>query len=129
MKKSKYLNMTSGDWTCTYVGVADVQPAFCRRKVNGKRVRSKSPGSRQYYYIFERITSDKKALKMIRLSAAQARKVLVNTSTVEEFAKKKEVLRSQIFNNKVSYSFCDQYIKGVPVGMPFYFVYTAQQRS
>jgi hypothetical protein len=107
MKKSKYLNMRSGDWECTHVGVADVQPAFCRRKVNGKRVRSKSPGSKQYYYIFERITSDKKAMKMIRLNATQARQVRCNWFTVEDFAKKKEALRSQAFKDKVSYSFCD----------------------
>lgn len=107
MKKSKYLNLQSGDWKCTHVGVADVQPAFCRRKVNGKRVRSKSPGSKQYYYIFERLTSDSKAMKMIRLSAAQARQVLCSLFTVEDFAKKKEALRSQVFKDKVSYSFCD----------------------
>lgn len=107
MKKSKYLGLKSGDWKCTHVGVADVQPAFCRRRVNGKRVRSKSPGSKQYYYIFERITSDRKAMKMIRLNAAQARQVLYNWSTVEDFARKKEAQRSQKFKDKVSYSFCD----------------------
>lgn len=106
MKKSKYLGMRSGGWECTHVGVADVQPAFCRRKVGGKRVRSKSPGSRQYYYIFERITSDNKAMKMIRLNASQTAKVLNGKSTVEDFAKQKELKRSKIFKDKVSYSFC-----------------------
>jgi hypothetical protein len=46
-------------------------------------------------------------MKMIRLNAAQARQVLKNWFTVEDFAKKKEVLRSQVFKDKVSYSFCD----------------------
>ena len=107
MKKSKFLGLKSDTWLCTYVGVADVQPAFCRRKVNGKRVRSKSPGSKQYYYIFERITSDQKAMKMIRLNASQASLVLQGKRTVEEFALKKERKRSQLFKDKVSYSFCD----------------------
>ena len=107
MKKSKFFGMKSGEWECTHVGVADVQPAFCRRKVNGKRVRSKSPGSQQYYYIFERPTSDLKAMKMIRLNANQASKVLKGQATVEDFAKKKERKRSEIYKEKVSYSFCD----------------------
>ena len=107
MKTSKYLGLKSGSWECTHVGLADVQPAFCRRKVDGKRVRSKSPGSKQYYYIFERLTSDKKAMKMIRLSAAQASKVLKGIRTVEDFAEMKTAQRSQAFKNKVSYSFCD----------------------
>ena len=107
MKKSKYLGLKSGDWTCTYTAVADVQPKYCRRKVDGKRVLSKSPGSMQYYYIFERLTSDGKAMKMIRLNAAQARQVLHNWFTVEDFARKKAAKRSQEFKDKVSYSFCD----------------------
>ena len=107
MKKSKYLGLKSGDWQCTHVGVADVQPKYRRHKVNGKRALSKHPGSMQYYYIFERITSDKKAMKMIRLNAAQARQVLCNWFTVEDFARKKAAKRSQEFKDKVSYSFCD----------------------
>jgi hypothetical protein len=107
MKKSKYLGLKSGNWECTHVGVASITSAFSQRKVNGKSVRNKTPGHRNYYYIFERLTSDGKAMKMIRLNAAQARQVLKNWFTVEDFAKKKEVLRSQVFKDKVSYSFCD----------------------
>jgi hypothetical protein len=108
MKKSKYLGMTDGDWTCTHVGVERVQPAFkLQRDEDGKRVRSKSAGHRTYYYIFERLTSDKKAMKMIRLGFWQAKKVYIGECSVEEFAKKKERKRSQAFKHKVSYSFCD----------------------
>ena len=107
MKTSKYLGLKSGTWECTYVGVADVQPAFRRRKVNGKRVRSKSPGSQQYYYIFERPTSDGKAMKMIRLNAQQANLVLKGRKAVEDYAKRKEAERSTDFVQKISYSFCD----------------------
>ena len=108
MKKSKYLNMKSGDWECTYVGVDRVQPAFKeKRDFLGRRVRNKYPGHQTYYYIFERLTSDNKAMKMVRLSARQAQQVLVGKYTVEDFAQKKETARSQVFKEKVSYSFCD----------------------
>lgn len=108
MKKSKYLGIRSGDWTCTYVGIATVQPAFkLRRDPYGNRVRNKYPGHQTYYYIFERLTSDHKAFKMIRLNAAQACQVLKGIKTVEDFAKKKELERSAVFSQKVSYSFID----------------------
>ena len=107
MKVSKYLGLVSGDWTCTHVGVDRVQPAFKQKRVDGKRVRAKYPGHMSYYYIFERLTHDGKAMKMIRLSAAQANYVLKGIKTVEEYALMKEELRSQEFIKKVSYSFCD----------------------
>ena len=108
MKKSKYLGMTNGGWTCTYVGVERVQPVFKQqRDQDGRRVRNKYPGHMSYYYIWERITSDLKAMKMIRLNARQVRQVLDQKYTVEDFAQKKELERSQAFKQKVSYSFCD----------------------
>lgn len=103
--KSKYMGMRSGSWTCTHTDVARVQPAY--KTVNDKRVRCTSAGHRQYYYIFERPTSDGKAMKMIRLSAAQALMVLKGCKTVEWYSKRKEKLRSQEFIQKVSYSFVD----------------------
>ena len=107
MRKSKYLGMKSGEWQVTHVGVARVQPAFKKKKdVDGKRVRSKNAGHQTYYYIFERLTSDKKAMKMIRLNATQVRQVLDGKYTVEYFAEKKAAKRSQRFKEKVSYSFC-----------------------
>lgn len=108
MKKSKYLGMKDGNWECTYVGVERVQPAFKQqRDEDGKRVRSKNAGHRAYYYIFERLTSDKKAMKMIRLGYWQASQVFKGDRSVEYFAQKKERARSQAFKKKVSYSFCD----------------------
>lgn len=108
MRKSKYLGLVSGEWECTHVGVDCVQPAFLKKRDNyGNRVRSKYPGHQVYYYIFERPTSDGKAMKMIRLNATQARRVWTGKSTVEEIALMKEQLRTQAFKNKVSYSFCD----------------------
>lgn len=107
MRKSKFLGMKSGLWQCIGVGVAYVQPAYKQKKVDGKRVRSKYPGHQQYDYTFERLTSDGKALKTIKLNAAQVRQVLDGKYTVEEFALKKEAKRSLELNKRVSYSFCD----------------------
>ena len=108
MRKSKYIGLKIGDWICTHVGVDRVQPAYkLKRDALGKRVRNKYPGHMSYYYIFESLTHDGKAMKMIRLSAAQAKLVLDRKKTVEEFALQKEKERSQVFTQKVSYSFCD----------------------
>lgn len=103
MRFSKYLNFKSGPWTCIHVGVATVTPAFKA----GTKIRNKSAGHRQYYYIFERPTSDGKAMKMVRLNAQQANLVLNGYRTVEGYAKKKKRERSTAFKQKVSYSFCD----------------------
>ena len=107
MRTSKYLNKIFGDWQCTHVGVARVQPVYTHKlTAEGKKLRSKQAGHQTYYYIFERLTSDKKAMKMIRLTAAQVRQVLDGKYTVEYFAEKKAAKKSQAFKNKVSYSFC-----------------------
>lgn len=108
MRTSKYLGLKSGNWTCSFVGIDRVQPAFTHNKdAYGRKMRSKSPGSKRYYYIFERPTSDGKALKMIRLNASQAQKVLEGWFTVEELAQKKELYRPGSIVKKVSYSFID----------------------
>ena len=108
MKKSKYLGMTNGDWKCTHVGVARVQPAFKKKKDEaGKRVRSKNAGHQTYYYIFERLTSDLKAEKMVRLNASQIRRVADGWTTVESVAELKKRAAGKKFTQKVSYSFCD----------------------
>jgi hypothetical protein len=106
MRKSKYIGLKIGDWICTHVGVDRVQPAYkLKRDALGKRVRNKYPGHMSYYYIFERLTSDEKAMKMVRLSASQAKQVLEKVRTVEYFAQKKQSERSRKFTEKVSYSF------------------------
>lgn len=107
MIRSEFYGMTSGDWKCTYVGVASITGAYKQKKVDGKRVRNLTPGHRNYYYIFERLTSDSKAMKMVRLNAQQVRRVRDGWFTVEELADKKAAKRSQLFKEKVSYAFCD----------------------
>lgn len=107
--KSKYLGMISGAWQCTHVGVASVQPVYKKYEKDplGRRVKSKSPGSKQYYYIFERPTSDGKAMKMVRLSAAEALRVRTGLSAVEQIADRKKSCVKPNFTQKVSYSFHD----------------------
>ena len=105
MKRSKYLYMKSGDWECTHVGLASITSVYSKRKINGKCKKNTTPGHRNYYYIFERFTSDSKAMKMIRLNASQINKVRKGEATVEDFAKKKAAEKSQAFKDKVSYSF------------------------
>lgn len=100
MKKTKYLNQTFGDWVCTHVGIARVQG----KKTRNKTV-SKQPGRQTYYYIFERQTSDGKAEKLVRLSAAQAAKVYRGEITVEEIANQRQQHGEQKFIKKVSYHF------------------------
>jgi hypothetical protein len=106
MRRSKYLGLKSGAWECTHVGIASVQPKYCKVKTKaGKRVLSSRPGHQTYYYIFERPTSDGEAMKMIRLNACQALKVLKGLKTVEEYAISKKGLKQPAFKDKLSYSF------------------------
>ena len=44
MRKSKYLNKTFGNWTCTHVGVARKQPVF----LAGTKKVSKRPHHQTY---------------------------------------------------------------------------------
>lgn len=101
MKKSKYLGKQFGNWTCTHVGVSWVAPAF----YVGTRARQKRPGHRSYYYIMERLTSDGKAEKMIRLNCNEAAKVWKKMITVEEILDKRESKKAYEFVDKVSYHF------------------------
>lgn len=99
-RTSKYLNKTFGNWTCTHVGIARVQPKKTRK---GKV--SNQPGRQTYYYIFERPTSDGKAEKLVRLSAGQAAKVYRGLLSVEEVADTRQEKGAGTFKEKVSYHF------------------------
>lgn len=106
MRKSKYLGLKSDAWECTHVGIARVQPKYCKGKTKtGKRALSARPGHQTYYYIFERPTSDGEAMKMIRLNACQALQVLKGLKTVEDYAKSKKDLKHPAFKDKLSYCF------------------------
>jgi hypothetical protein len=103
MRKSKYFGYKNGEWVCTHVGISRVQPAFKK----GTRIRAKRPGHRSYYYVFERLTHDGKAEKMIRLTAAQAKLVYDGVFNVEYYADLFKTKQNPRFVEKVSYSFCD----------------------
>lgn len=104
-RTSKYLNKTfDNNWTCTHVGIARVQG---KKKMNRKG-NSKRPGHQTYYYIFERLTSDEKAEKLVRLNAAEAAAVYRGELQVEEIATSRQIKGTRVFKEKVSYHFIDK---------------------
>ena len=105
MFRSKYKGFQSGEYVCTYIGLASVTGAFRKKKVDGKRVRATSTGHRHYYYIFEKVTSDNKAKKMVRLNANQMLSVAKGYKTVNDYVKLKAETLVPSFTNKISYSF------------------------
>ena len=102
-RTSKYINKTFGNWTCTHVGISRVQP---KRTHTGTL--SKRPGHQTYYYIFERITSDGAAEKLVRLNHFEAAKVYQGLASVESIAKCRQASGTREFKNKVSYHFIDR---------------------
>jgi hypothetical protein len=112
MRTSKYVGMRSGEYECVDCVVARVQPVYTNKKdEDGKKIKSKRPGHRLYAYIWERMTSDGKAMKIIRLNAKQVRQVLDGSITVEQVALAREEMREAgkklKTKHRVSYSFCD----------------------
>jgi hypothetical protein len=108
MTKSNYVGLTSGEWTCVYYGIAYLQPAYRKKRDGcGKRVRSTSAGHQQYYYIFERPTSDGIALKQIRASAYEALQIKRGRMTAEALADKKKNLGFERYVDRTNYCFCD----------------------
>lgn len=99
-RTSKYLHKQFGDWTCTHVGISRVQP---KRTLSGRK--SRQPGHQTYYYIFERITSDGAAEKLVRLNQAQAAKVYRGKLSVEQIADERQSKGVSTFKEKVSYHF------------------------
>jgi hypothetical protein len=102
-RTSKYLHKRFDNWVCTHVGISRVQSKKTR---TGKP--SNQPGRQSYYYIFERLTSDGIAEKMVRLSAAEAAKVYQGKLTVEEIAEERHARSARKnFATKISYHFID----------------------
>ena len=112
MKKSKYLGMRNGNYECVEIITARVQSVYTnKRDIDGKKIRSKRPGHRAYDYIWERITSDGKAMKIVRLNARQVKMVLDGATTVEQIAlareEQREAGKKLKAKHRVNYSFCD----------------------
>ena len=102
-RTSKYINKQFGNWNCTHIGISRVQP---KRTQSGKV--SKRPGHQTYYYIFERLTSDGIAEKLVRLTASEAAKVYRGETTVEQIARNRQASKANEFKSKVSYHFIDR---------------------
>ena len=102
-RTSKYLNKQFGNWTCTHVGISRVQP-----KKTMKGTASKQPGRQTYYYIFERLTSDGAAEKLVRLSHIEAAKVYQGLESVEAIAEERQAHKASEFTTKISYHFIDR---------------------
>lgn len=102
-RTSKYIGKRFGNWTCTHVGISRVQP---KRTTKGKT--SKQPGRQTYYYIFERLTSDGAAEKLVRLNHAEAAKVYQGLVSVESIAEARTAKGVREFKSKVSYHFIDR---------------------
>lgn len=102
-RTSKYLNKEfDNGWVCTFVGLARKQSKYLKKS----RTLSKNQNM-TYYYIFERMTSDNKAQKMIRLNATLAAKVYRKEITVESILEQREQNKKKQnkFITKVSYHF------------------------
>jgi hypothetical protein len=71
-------------------------------------VKAKRPGHQTYYYIFERLTSDGAAEKLVRLTAYEAARVYRGLTTVEDIARSRQQRGVSEFKSKVSYHFIDR---------------------
>jgi hypothetical protein len=69
---------------------------------------SKQPGRQTYYYIFERISSDGAAEKLVRLNHFEAAKVYQGLASVEAIADSRQERKVREFKTKVSYHFIDR---------------------
>lgn len=98
MKKirSKYLHQTfntvEGTWTVVHIGIATVQGA-----------KAKAPYHRGYYYLVERMTSDGKCDKQVRLNANYMVKLARGEFDIEAYADKHAHSKKSI--RKTNYSF------------------------
>lgn len=108
MRKSKYIGMQSGEWTCTDILVSRVQAVYTKWfDDKGRKVRSRYPGHRGYAYVFQRPTSDGKAMKLIQLNASQIKQVSRGLLTVEQLANRKKQIENPAYRDKVCYNFID----------------------
>lgn len=89
MKKSKYLGLKSGDWTCTAIYLA---ANYC----GGTKHNA-------YRYQLSRLTSDKKCTKIITVSGPTMLKITRGLCSVDEVVKNKLKAPSNL--NRVLYKF------------------------
>lgn len=90
-RTSKYVGNTYLGWTVVHMGIAGIHGA------------GKYRGHRNYYYLVERITSDGKCIKQIRLDAKKMKALANGTFDIEAFADKKA--HSKRATGKTNYAF------------------------
>ncbi len=101
-RTSKYVGKKfDNGWICTAIGIATVQ---AKKKKNGKGL-AKRPGHQNYYYVFERRTSDNLADKIIRLNSSEASKVYRGIICVEELLDIREKKPTKKICKSVHYHF------------------------
>lgn len=96
--RSKYVGNSFGNWTCIGIGLANVQ---------GRR--SARPGTRNYFYTFERDTSDGIARKVMQLNSTEAAAVYAGRISVEELMDRREANHAAARTaRRVQYMFIDR---------------------
>lgn len=88
---SKYVGNTYNGWKVVHIGIARVHGA------------GEYKGHRNYYYLVERITSDGKFTKQVRLDADKMRGLANGTFDIEAFADRHAHTKSA--TRKTNYSF------------------------
>lgn len=91
---SKYVGNTFSGWKVVYIGVSHIQGA------------GKYRHHRNYYYLVERLTSDGKCVKQVRLDANKMSALAKGIFDIESYADKHA--HSTKATNKTNYSFLEQ---------------------
>lgn len=89
-RRSKYVGMKFGKWTCVHIGIN-----IATARYDGIN----------YYYVFERQTSDGKCDKQVRLNSSQACKVYRGEKTVEYYSEKYSNEKSLDYTKQIRYRF------------------------
>lgn len=91
-RTSKFVGNTYSGWTVVHIGVANVQGAGAKWAYH-----------RNYYYLVERVTSDGKCTKQVRLDAKKMRELAKGNFDIEAYADK--ITHSKKATRKTNYSF------------------------
>ena len=75
MRTSKYVGKNFMGWDVVAIGVATVQPK-----------RAKAPYHQDYYYLLERVTSDGRCVKQVRLNSSYMCQLARGTFDIEAYA-------------------------------------------
>ena len=98
-RTSKYVGKEYSGWTVTYIGVATVQ---AKKKMNGKGA-AKRPGHCNYYYLLERVTSDSKAKKQVRLTSGNMCRLARGEFDIEAYSDGLTAKKSNVATKHTAY--------------------------